>query len=127
VDARHGHAVLGKSVGTGFSVSDAAGSTVLNGTDVARDVHGFLTNFYTIFGSNDEALTATTDWSRKQLYLFGDSYAGMYVPSVAHYIYEQNQALERSKKKKKQHSVDSAEEQQHSVHMTLAGIALGNG
>jgi carboxypeptidase C (cathepsin A) len=119
-------------VGTGFSVADttAGRSTVLNETDVARDVYGFLTNFYTIFGlSSDDAATTTTtttttttDWSRKQLYLFGESYAGMYVPSVAHYIYEQNQALERNKK----HDASSTEQQQH-VHMPLAGIALGNG
>jgi Serine carboxypeptidase len=55
---------------------------VVNETDVVHDVYGFLTNFYTIFGpAKDE--TTTTDWSRKQLYLFGESYTGMYVPSVA--------------------------------------------
>jgi carboxypeptidase C (cathepsin A) len=112
-------------VGTGFSVSDPTQSSVLNETDVARDVYGFLSNFYTIFGPTNDETTTTTDWSRKQLYLFGESYAGMYVPSVAHYIYEQNQALKRNNK----HSA-SAEQQQHpqySASMPLAGIALGNG
>jgi len=67
-------------------------------SDVARDFYGFLLNLYEAF-----------PWlAHKRLYLVGESYAGMYVPAIAHYIYHKNL-------------------QMHNPRVNLAGIGLGNG
>lgn len=46
--------------------------------DVARDFHAFLDNFYSTF----------TLYQNYELYIFGESYAGMYVPAIAHELYK---------------------------------------
>ena len=101
--------------GTGFSQS---GTTPNNELDISRSMYHFLQNFYTIFDnhSNDK----DRQWRSKKLFLFGESYAGMFVPSMAHYIYQQNVEIE---KLQNEHSEDSKKRR----HISLAGIALGNG
>ena len=64
---------------------------------------------YQIFGD---------EYRRKRLYLFGESYAGYYVPSLAHKIYQRNQ-----ERKQQQQENDQEKE----PHIPLHGIALGNG
>lgn len=83
--------------GTGFST----GPMPHNETDVASDFYGFLNNFYNVFA----------DMKKKDLVIFGESYAGMYVPSIARKIHHEN-------KKRK-----NTPEQE----IPLQGIALGNG
>jgi carboxypeptidase C (cathepsin A) len=99
--------------GTGFSQS---GTIPMNETDVSRQFYIFLQNFYKIFDPS---------WQNKQLYFFGESYAGMFVPSIAHYIYQQN----RNIMKEHHHHMDSNknQQQQSMIVVPLAGIALGNG
>ena len=41
--------------------------------DIASAFYAFLNNMYTIFGEN---------LSKKKLFLSGESYAGMYIPSI---------------------------------------------
>ena len=79
--------------GVGFSY----GPEVHSEADLSADFYSFLVNFFDTF----------PDMSNKSLYIVGESYAGMYVPSIAHYIHNQN------KKGRKQ--------------MKLSGIAIGNG
>lgn len=79
--------------GVGFS----HGPIVKSEADVAFDFYNFLVNFFDTF----------KDMESKSLYIVGESYAGMYVPSIAHYIHKQNTKGRRK--------------------MNLAGIALGNG
>ena len=81
--------------GIGFS----KGPTPQNETDLSIDFYNFLVNFYKTF----------PELQSKKLYIFGESYAGMYVPSIAHQIY-----IENNKK-----------EQSH--HINLYGIGIGNG
>lgn len=91
--------------GTGFST----GAFPKNETDVGRDFYKFLQNLYTIFEEDDdEGSGSRIDLRAKKLNFFGESYAGMYVPSIAHYIHQEN--------KKKKHA-----------HINLAGIGIGNG
>jgi carboxypeptidase C (cathepsin A) len=97
--------------GTGFSQS---GTVPTNETDISRDMYHFLQNFYTIFDTNHPNNTKHPSWREKKLFLFGESYAGMFVPSIAHYIYQQNVEIEHGGKSKTR-------------HIPLAGIALGNG
>ena len=81
--------------GTGFS----HGPPPHTEQDLSKDFHSFLVEFYQVF----DALAS------HKLYFFGESYAGMYVPSIAHQIY-----LENLK--------DDAP-----LQINLAGIGLGNG
>ena len=104
--------------GTGFS---QAGTVPHNEFDISRSMHHFLQNFYTIFDSNNNN-DVHSSWRSKQLFLFGESYAGMFVPSIAHYIYQQNVEIEKLQNK---HSGDSTTKRLQ--HISLAGIALGNG
>jgi carboxypeptidase C (cathepsin A) len=83
-------------VGTGFSY----GKEPPNDEEgVSSDFYGFLLHFYRTFPHH----------ATKRLFLVGESYAGYYVPSIAHYIYNQN----------KKHTTKTP--------VPLAGIALGNG
>lgn len=58
--------------GVGFSF----GPTPMSEFDVGADVYGFLLNFYETF----------PEFNDKKLFLFGESYAGYYVPSIGKYI-----------------------------------------
>eukprot|EP00536_Pseudo-nitzschia_multiseries_P015224 jgi/Psemu1/262777/estExt_Genewise1Plus.C_8410023 len=82
-------------VGTGFSYGSAKVDTE---ADVSADFYNFLVNFFATFEPMRD----------KSLYIVGESYAGMYVPSIAHYIHKQNQKGTIKK-------------------MNLSGIGLGNG
>lgn len=88
-------------VGTGFSKMGSDGMPH-DETEVAEDFYFFLQNLYTIFPPS---------FRMKRLYIFGESYAGMYVPAIAHYIYERNKEMDDN------------------IYppINLAGIGLGNG
>ncbi|KAI0317696.1 alpha/beta-hydrolase [Amylostereum chailletii] len=68
-------------VGTGFTqgVPDAQ-----NEDDVAAQVVGFMQQFLEVF----------SELKGKNLYISGESYAGMYVPYIANYIYENTGSLD---------------------------------
>lgn len=83
-------------VGTGFSYG-ADPPTDEEG--VSTDFYYFLVNFFEIFPQQ----------ASKRLYLVGESYAGYYVPSMAHKIYNMNKKAPKDK------------------IINLHGIALGNG
>jgi carboxypeptidase C (cathepsin A) len=110
---------------TGFG----SGPDPTNETQVGHDVYIFLQNFYTIFDNTpievnnitDDNATNEDDTSLlhqsfigQKLFMFGESYAGMYVPSVAYYIHEQNVRIQ-----------NDASSKEH--HINLAGIGVGNG
>eukprot|EP00804_Cyclotella_cryptica_P027686 CCRYP_010298-RB/>CCRYP_010298-RB protein AED:0.04 eAED:0.04 QI:231/0.75/0.8/1/0.75/0.8/5/491/633 len=91
--------------GTGFSTasSEWTGSTAEKRTedDVAQNFYDFLQNFYTVFG---EGLR------EKKLYISGESYAGMYIPSIARGIHLRNKLVSSP-----------------SQLINLSGVAIGNG
>ena len=86
--------------GTGYST----GPIPQNETEVARYFYYFLQNFRRVFGLD-------VDVSSSPVSFFGESYAGMYVPSIAHYIHTQNQKLPDDDPRQ----------------IRLYGIGLGNG
>lgn len=69
--------------------------------NLSQDFYNFLQNFYTTF----------PEMRAKLLFLFGESYVGMYVPSIAHKTHTDN----------KQGGGDNMEK------INLKGIAVGNG
>ena len=85
---------LEQPVGVGYSHGSPPPQ---NEDEVAADFYRFLLHFYEIFPHMRE----------KRLYLVGESYAGMYVPSMAHYI--------------------MMKASNNDPEIPLQGIALGNG
>jgi carboxypeptidase C (cathepsin A) len=81
--------------GVGFS----SGPMPSSEDDIGVDFYGFLLNFYDTF----------PEMKDKKLFLFGESYAGYYVPSIGHKIHQENLLVDDDEKVK------------------LAGIGLGNG
>ena len=79
--------------GVGFS----SGPTPNSEADLSEAFFNFLVNFYETF----------TEYQTKRLFIFGESYAGYYVPSIAHKIYRENKYGSYR-------------------HIRLAGIGLGN-
>eukprot|EP00980_Cylindrotheca_fusiformis_P016038 scaffold4724_cov108-Cylindrotheca_fusiformis.AAC.3 len=74
------------------------GPTVNSEADLSQDFFNFLQNFYQTF----------PEMASKRLFIFGESYAGMYVPSIAHKIHRENKLAKHPK-------------------INLKGIGLGNG
>eukprot|EP01132_Coremiostelium_polycephalum_P009094 gene9094-11145_t len=65
-------------VGTGFSyVEDPAGYTT-NEEEMATNMYSLLTQFFTKY----------PQYSKQDFYIFGESYAGHYVPALSYYIYK---------------------------------------
>jgi len=85
---------LDQPAGVGFST----GFGTHNEVGVANNMLGFLQGFYKQFPS----------YSQNKFFLFGESYAGHYVPAIAHKLWEHNQASPE-------------------VKIPLAGIGIGNG
>ncbi|RWR98994.1 putative serine carboxypeptidase CPVL-like protein [Dinothrombium tinctorium] len=82
-------------VGTGFSFTEHEAGYARNQNDVARNLYNALQQFFTLFSelrSND-------------FYVSGESYAGKYVPAIAHEIYKER----------------------HRANISLKGVAIGAG
>jgi carboxypeptidase C (cathepsin A) len=90
----------------GFS---SGGPLPQNETNVAEDFYAFLQNFFETFVLYQEY----------EFHLFGESYAGMYVPSIARYIYGQNLMLVTG--------AASTNENFDTIRIPLVGIGIGNG
>jgi len=80
--------------GVGFS----SGLGTHNEEGVASNMHTFLQGFYAEFPKYQDV----------PFYIFGESYAGHYVPAIAHKIWEENKAG-------------------NALNIPMAGIAVGNG
>ncbi|TFK89211.1 alpha/beta-hydrolase [Polyporus arcularius HHB13444] len=72
---------LEQPIGTGFSQGEA---TAKNEDDIAEQIVGFMQQFLKVF----------SELEGKKLYISGESYAGMYVPYLANYIYEHPDELD---------------------------------
>ncbi|XP_016077741.1 PREDICTED: probable serine carboxypeptidase CPVL [Miniopterus natalensis] len=83
-------------VGTGFSFTDDARGYAVNEEDVARDLLSALLQFFQLF----------PEYQENDFYATGESYAGKYVPAIAHYIHTINPVL--------------------TVKINLKGIAMGD-
>ena len=88
-------------IGTGFSYGSPLPQ---NEEDVSRDLDMFMQNFYATFPH-----LATYD-----LFVMGESYAGMFLPSVSRYFHMEN--------KKAKDRRDSSR-----INIPLAGVGIGNG
>jgi len=85
-------------VGTGFSYVQNPSGYVTNETQMAVELYTTLVGF----------LTLHTQYQKLPFYIFGESYAGKYIPSVSSYI-------------KKQNALNPA------VKINLQGLGIGDG
>ncbi len=63
--------------GTGFSRGEPEPATEI---EASGDLYAFVQNFFLVF----------PDLAGRGLWVFGESYAGMFVPSILHYFHRQN-------------------------------------
>mmetsp|Transcript_14997 Transcript_14997/g.36884 ORF Transcript_14997/g.36884 Transcript_14997/m.36884 type:complete len:583 (+) Transcript_14997:269-2017(+) len=92
-------------IGTGFSY----GNYPKDETDVAADLYQFMQNFYKVF----DHLT------NHKLFVMGESYAGMYLPSIGRYFHLRNEDLKNG--------VELANFGNNPTHINLGGVGIGNG
>lgn len=71
--------------GTGFSYGRPEPLTEF---EASGDLYAFLQNFFYIFDH----------LASRELFIFGESYAGMFVPSIMHYFHHKNQDLKKELK-----------------------------
>jgi hypothetical protein len=88
-------------IGTGFSDGHPFPQTE---EEASGDLDAFLQNFYKVF----------THLQTHKFFVTGESYAGMFIPSISWFIYRAN--------KKAVHDSDSTR-----INVPLSGAALGNG
>ena len=88
-------------IGTGYSFGHPYPE---NEQEASGDLDAFLQNFFTVF----------TDLAKADFYVIGESYAGMFVPSVSRYFHRANQKA-------------IAEGDTTRIPINLKGAALGNG
>ncbi|CAK9812743.1 Venom serine carboxypeptidase [Anthophora plagiata] len=93
----HNLIYLDQPVGTGFSFTDDEKGYATNETDVGRDVHTALVQFFKLF----------EELQSNDFYVTGESYGGKYVPAVSHAIKDYNIKAE--------------------TKINLKGLAIGNG
>ncbi|XP_069317923.1 probable serine carboxypeptidase CPVL isoform X1 [Eulemur rufifrons] len=67
-------------VGTGFSFTDDPHGYAVNEDDVAQNLYNALIQFFQLF----------PEYKDNDFYATGESYAGKYVPAIAHYIHTLN-------------------------------------
>jgi carboxypeptidase C (cathepsin A) len=63
--------------GTGFSYGRPEPATEI---EASGDLYAFVQNFFVVF----------PDLAARKIYIFGESYAGMFVPSILHHFHHEN-------------------------------------
>lgn len=89
---------LESPVAVGFS-EDKDPNRQWNDNSTALDSYTFLREFFDVY----------PEYRENDFYIAGESYAGIYIPKLAHTIIEKNQAVEQAEK------------------INLKGIMVGNG
>ncbi|XP_001602950.1 venom serine carboxypeptidase isoform X2 [Nasonia vitripennis] len=93
----HNVIYIDNPVGTGYSFTENEAGYATNETDVGRDMHEALVQFFSIFPELRE----------NEFYVTGESYAGKYVPAVSHAIKDYNVKAK--------------------IKINLQGLAIGDG
>lgn len=93
----HNLLYIDNPVGTGYSFTDNDLGYAVNETDVGRDIHTALVQFFDLF----------PELQPNEFYVTGESYAGKYVPAVSHAIKDYNIKAK--------------------IKINLKGLAIGNG
>jgi len=89
---------IDQPAGTGYSWVEDSDGYVTNEMTMAIELYSLLTQFF----------AAHSNYLKNDFYVFGESYAGKYIPSITHYILEQNNKNPK-------------------VYLNLKGLAMGDG
>jgi len=92
---------LEQPIRTGFSLAAQGARTIRNENEIAQDFYAFMISFLTVFD----------DMQNFQVFITGESYAGMYVPYMAQYVLK--------------HQAKSS--LLGEIKIDLRGVAIGNG
>jgi len=90
---------IDQPAGTGYSVLENSEGYITSEEAVAADVYSTLLGF----------LSLHPEYTKNLVYIFGESYAGKYIPYVSHYIWQQNKKLTSP------------------IKINLQGLAMGDG
>lgn len=90
---------LDSPIGTGFSVAATPEEIPADQTGVAKHLFAAIKGFVQL----------DPVFKDRPIYITGESYAGKYVPAIAHYVFDKNTQLEESER------------------VNLAGVAIGDG
>lgn len=93
----HNLIYIDNPVGTGYSFTGKETGYASNETQVGRDLHTALTQFFQLF----------PELQSNDFFVTGESYAGKYVPAVSHAIHDLNKSSK--------------------IKINLKGLAIGNG
>ncbi|KAJ3063879.1 hypothetical protein HK102_008358, partial [Quaeritorhiza haematococci] len=93
---------LDQPVGTGFSYSEHGGPS--DTPEAAEDVYTFFQLFFTRF----------PEYANLDFHIFGESYAGHYIPQIAHSIHTHN-------------TLASSGHEKQVVPIKLKSVGIGNG
>ncbi|KAJ8687305.1 hypothetical protein QAD02_023099 [Eretmocerus hayati] len=96
-NVNHNVIYIDNPVGTGYSFTENDLGYAVNETDVGRDMHTALVQFFNLFH----------ELQPNEFFVTGESYAGKYVPSVSHAIKDYNIKAK--------------------IKINLQGLAIGNG
>lgn len=99
---------LESPAGVGFSYADTPEGIVHNDTSTAEDAYAALTVFFEGF----------PEYQQNDFYISGESYAGMYVPTLALQVLKHNDLYDASK---------AANLVPDAPKINLKGILVGNG
>jgi len=97
---------LDQPVGVGYSYADSG--SVDNSPAAAEDVHAFLELFVARYGK----------YRSNELHISGESYAGTYLPHIAHVIHSEN---------KKKHSTSNSNSVAPLPKLNFKSVMIGNG
>lgn len=111
---KYGMLFIDQPIGVGFSLT-GDGNIPTSEVALASHVYTFLQNFYKKHSS----------YEKRPLYVTGESYAGKYVPSIAHYILQAD-AVARGYSDQL-HRMRKLPEDEDAPVFRMGGLAIGNG
>lgn len=77
---------IDQPVGTGFSFTSSNSGYARNENDVARDLYEALKQFFTLY----------QDYRGNPFFVTGESYAGKYIPAIAHKIHQMGEEAKKA-------------------------------
>ena len=112
------------TLGTGFSYAEKSGYDS-DEAEVGEDMYQFLQLFF-----------QNSTWKDNDLYIFGESYGGHFVPATTHRVWQGNQARAEAAQQVQEEAAGTRSDSKsdgalflsgQGEHINLKGMAIGNG
>jgi carboxypeptidase C (cathepsin A) len=115
---RHHMLYIDNPVGTGFSFTQDPRGYPEDVFQCATDLYTGLQGFFTLFA----------EYQPRPFFIAGESYAGKYIPALAHTIHTKQQQ-QQQRQQQQQQEEEEEEDQQHEsqeIDIKLTGISMGD-